>query len=77
MDTLKFVGALALFTLGMIALFIIPAILVDAASCRQYERQTGQKTDYVFPGECYVEYQGKKIPYSEFKARAVTNEVAE
>lgn len=64
--------AMALF-LAMIFAFINAAIWYE---CGYYARQTGLHTEFNIVAGCYVESDGKLIPYSEFKARAITNEEA-
>lgn len=73
----EFLGFLLPIALAMV-LFVAMIVAFTSAAiwyeCGYYARQTGSRTEFNIVAGCYVESGGKLIPYSEFKARAITNE---
>lgn len=76
LDFLGFIAPIAL----VIGVFVAAVCGMCAAAaryeCGYYARQTGVRTEFSIVAGCYVESGDKMIPYSEFKARAITNEEA-
>lgn len=73
-DFLAFSGFVALVTGLLVAAIVGVHTTVAWYKCGYYARQTELRTEFNTVAGCYVESGGKMIPYSEFKARAITNE---
>jgi len=63
---------LLIFLFGLVVWF---AFLLAEEQCLLYEKKTGIETTFSKIGGCYITKDGKTMPYSEFKARAMTNEI--
>ena len=67
---------LAVMAVVLAVLFIIIALTYGATSwsCSNYEVASGRPTEYVFPTGCFIEYEGEKILWEEYKYRFVAKE---
>ena len=57
-----------------IALVFFSVASLARYNCSYYERTTGIETKFNWIAGCYVRSGDRMIPYSEYKARAITNE---
>lgn len=80
MDTLNGVKAffsIVFFTLGLACIVIltiaVPALSRDKMRCSAYERNAGVHSEWGIIKGCYVSYDGKMIPYDEYKLRVATS----
>lgn len=76
-DALEFIAVCAVVVLLCAAAVLGVFLVVQAAvryECNYYGRVSGIETEFNWIAGCYVRSGNKMIPYSEYKARAITNE---
>lgn len=63
--------------IGMCILAFVLAWGLGSWECHAYEKGSGKRTEYEFPAGCFVEYQGEKMLWEEYKYRFVAKEMEE
>lgn len=67
-------AAIVLVCSAAVLAVLILTMLPVRYECNYYERVSGIETEFNWVAGCYVRSGNKMIPYSEYKARAITNE---
>lgn len=71
-DLLVFIGVPVL----ILAAVLGGADFMSSRSCSIYQEETGTQTKWRHLDECYIKTPGGWMPWSEFKARAITKEAS-
>lgn len=72
-DFFEFMVGLGVVLCLALAAIFVPVYFLVKYECSTYEKVTGTKTELHFPS-CYVELNGKMLPWSEYKARIIASD---